>query len=880
MNRQTRRPRISGGNASGNRKELSVMYRHLKWKIAVLVFAILFSGVTVMPSFTDSLPGWWTKYLAPAALNLGLDLQGGMHLVLKVDIEKAKENTLELAAQDLKQALADKHISLVRTPGAGSRHEIVFTIPNTGAIDEVKKELDENFSSSLTYEIKHDKGSFPRIHLRLSKEKSDFIDDNAINQSLEVIRNRIDQFGVAEPVIVRQGTDEIVVQLPGVKDPERALRLIGQTAQLEFKLLYEEKGIDLNGLISQVKAAGKWKEGDGRRKLNIALEGKLPPNTEVYFEKRKDPQTGIERVTPLLIKSPVMMTGDMVQDARVMVGGTFNEPYVSLDLTGRGGRIFGEITERNVGKRFAIILDEMVKSAPVIQEKILGGRAQITGNFTYEEANDLAIVLRVGALPAPVEIVQNLTVGASLGRDSIQKGLMSGLLGAAMVLVFMIVYYRVSGLIADFALMLNVLLLFAGLATMNATLTLPGIAGIILSIGMGVDSNVLIFERMREEFAINKGLAAGIDSGYAMAFWSIVDSQVTTLITAMALFLFGTGPIKGFAVTLSFGIIFNLFTTLFGTRLIYDILIAGGRLKKLTFMSLVGKPKVDFMSIRKITFTISTVMVLIGLFAFVQIIRGKANLGVDFSGGTIVQYKAEKPFTLKEVRKALADAGIKGAMPQQVENENRLIVKFKKSRQTVGADSERITAALNKSLADKGFQEESRAEIGSSISTLLREKAIEAIIISLAGVLLYLAFRFDFRFGVAAAAATFHDVVVVLGLCYLLNVEMTLLIVTALLTLAGYSLNDSVVVFDRIRENMKKMKGSSFVDIINRSINDTLARTSITSLTTLLVLVALFVWGGSVIHDFSFALLSGIIVGTYSSIFIASPLLDVLGKRE
>ena len=533
-----------------------------------------------------------------------------------------------------------------------------------------------------------------------------------------------------------------------------------------------------------------------------------------------------------------------------------------------------------MGKRFAIILDGYVKSAPVIQEKILGGRAQITGSFTYDEANDLAIVLRVGALPAPVEIIQNLTVGASLGRDSIQRGLVAGLFGAALVLVFMIVYYRVSGIIADFALLINVLLLFAGLASMNATLTLPGIAGIILSIGMGVDSNVLIFERMREEFAINKGLASGIDSGYAMAFWSIVDSQVTTLITAMALFLFGTGPIKGFAVTLSFGIIFNLFTTLFGTRVVYDALLSGRRLKKLTFMSLVKNPNFDFMAIRKITFAISAIMVAIGLFSFVEILMGHANLGVDFSGGTIVQYKAQAPFTLKEVRGALANGGIEGAMPQKVENENRLIIKMKKSEEVVGSDSDRITTILNDKLADKKFVEESRAEIGSSISAVLREKAIEAILISLVGVLIYLAFRFDFRFGLAAAAATFHDVIVVLGLCWLMNIEMTLMIVTALLTLAGYSLNDSVVIFDRIRENMKKMKGSGFFEIINRSINDTLARTTITSLTTLLTLVALFVFGGSVIHDFSFALLSGIIVGTYSSIFIASPLLDVLGKKE
>ncbi len=854
------------------------MNKNLKWKIFLLIFTLIFSGMTVMPSFTDSLPKWWKSYLAPAALQLGLDLQGGMHLILRVDIEKAKENTLDLSAQDLKQVLADQHISLVRTPG-DNKKAIVFTIPNTGAIDQIKKELDKNFDS-LSYDIEQNPGSFPRITLRLSKEKIDFINDNAINQSLEVIRNRIDQFGVTEPVIVRQGADEIVVQLPGIKNPERAMKLIGETAQLEFKLLYDGGDVDLKSLISQAKKTGKWKEGEGRKKLNRVLENQLPANTAIYFEKRKDPQTGVERVIPLLIKSPIMMTGDMIQDARVRVGGTFNEPYVSLDLTGRGGRIFAQITEKNVQKRFAIILDGIVKSAPVIQEKILGGRAQISGSFTYEEASDLAIVLRVGALPAPVEIIQNLTVGASLGRDSIQRGLMSGLLGAALVLVFMIVYYRVSGLIADFALLINLLLLFAGLSTMSATLTLPGIAGIILSLGMGVDSNVLIFERIREEFALKKGLASGIESGYDMAFWSIVDSQVTTLITAMALFLFGTGPIKGFAVTLSFGIIFNLFTTLFGTRVIYNILLSGHRLKKLSFMSLIKNPKIDFMKISKITFAISGIMVAIGLFAFVEILIGNANLGVDFSGGTIVQYKAGKPFALKEVRAALADGGIDGAMLQQVENENRLIIRIKKSKEVVGSDSDRITAALSQRLGDKHFIEESRAEIGSAISATLRQEAIEAILISLAGVLIYLAFRFDFRFGLAAAAATFHDVIVVLGLCWLMNIEMTLMIVTALLTLAGYSLNDSVVVFDRIRENMKTMKGTSFFEIINRSINDTLARTTITSMTTLLVLVALFVMGGSVIHDFSFALLSGIIVGTYSSIFIASPLLDLLGKKE
>jgi SecD/SecF fusion protein len=581
-----------------------------------------------------------------------------------------------------------------------------------------------------------------------------------------------------------------------------------------------------------------------------------------------------------LIKSQVMMTGEMVKNAQVRVGGNFNEPYVGLDMTGRGGRVFGQITEKNVGKRFAIILDEVVRSAPVIREKILGGSAQITGDFTYDEATDLAIVLRVGALPAPVEIIQNLTVGASLGQDSIDRGLMSGLLGTVLVLVFMIIYYRLSGVIANFGLMLNIFMLFGGLAALGATLTLPGIAGIILSIGMAVDANVLIFERMREEFAIGKSVKSGVEGGFDKAFWTIIDSQVTTLITALALFMFGTGPIKGFAVTLSLGITFNLISTLFGTRLVYDVLHSKRLLKPITFFQFIKTPSFDYMGLKKITFVVSGVLCLIGIIAFVQVARGKANLGVDFSGGTLVQYKAEQPFTLQEVRKVLNENGMAGVSLQQVENENRLIVRLKQSKEAVGNLGEEISVIFNKDIPDKVFSMETQEAIGSSVSEVLRNKAMQAIAISLLGVICYLALRFDLSFGLAAAIATFHDVLVVLGVCWILNIEITLLIVTALLTLAGYSLNDSVVVFDRIRENMHKsdqgkIKLKKFSDIINLSINEVLGRTIVTSMTTALVLFALFFLGGTVIHDFSFALLIGLLIGTYSSIFVASPVLSL-----
>jgi len=461
---------------------------------------------------------------------------------------------------------------------------------------------------------------------------------------------------------------------------------------------------------------------------------------------------------------------------------------------------------------------------------------------------------------------------------------MSGLLGTVLVLVFMILYYRLSGVIANFGLVLNIFFLFAGLAALGATLTLPGIAGIILSIGMAVDANVLVFERMREEFAIGKSVKSGVEGGYDKAFWTIIDSQVTTLITALALFLFGTGPIKGFAVTLSLGISFNLVSTLFATRLVYDVLHSKRLLKPIKFFQFIKTPKFDYMQFKKITFSISGVLVLIGLIAFVQIARGKANLGVDFTGGTLVQYHADQQFSLQEVRKVLGENGLGDVSLQQVENENRLIVRLKKSEEKAFNLGEQVSAIFSETLPEKGFVMESQEAIGSSISAVLRNKAMQAIAISLIGVIFYLAMRFDISFGVAAAVATFHDVLVVLGICWLFNIEITLMIVTALLTLAGYSLNDSVVVFDRIRENMRKAekgiyKSKVFSDIINGSINEVLSRTIVTSLTTALVLLALFFLGGTVIHDFSFALLIGLIVGTYSSVFVASPVLSLWKKN-
>ena len=856
------------------------MPRMLKWKMALLAFLTLLSVLLVLPSFYPNLPSWYLKHIYGQRLKLGLDLQGGMHLVLQVDIDKAIQNALNARLKDLQQVLARKGIR-VKIGEAQEPHQAVLIFPSKEALARAKEIINQEFGSLKI--VREEEGKFPKLVVSLTEKQIAFIRENALDQCLEIIRNRIDQFGVTEPVIVKQGTDKIVVQLPGVKDPERALKLIGQTAQLEFHLVDEEAmaRIDLPGLIARAIKEGRLKPDASREEINRVLRPYIPPDDEIYFLVERDRQTGRVIKKPLLLKKRAVLTGDMVKTARVRIGGVYNEPYVALEFTDRGARIFARVTEENVGKRLAIVLDDVVRSAPVIREKIPGGQAQITGSFTYEEAADLAIVLRAGALPAPVKVIQNITVGPSLGRDSIKKGLISGLIGAAAVMLFMIIYYRFSGLVADVALILNVLMLLAVLSLFRATLTLPGIAGIILTMGMGVDSNVLIFERMREELGLGRPPRAAIVAGYDRAFWTIVDAHITTLITALALFLFGTGPIKGFAVTLSAGIVINLFTAIFGTRIVYDYLIAKGKTPKINFMTIIKNPRIDFMGARKIAAVVSGILVTLGLIAFVQISRGAANLGVDFAGGVMAYYRAEKPFSLDEIRKALKEAGITGFQLQDVKGENLLIVKLRRKAETVGDLEAKVREILKEKFPSYNFKLEAKEEIGSAISKELKRKALIAIAISLAGIIGYLAFRFNVSFGVAAAAATFHDVLAVLGLFYVLNREITLLLVTALLTLAGYSLTDTVVIFDRIRENIKRHRGKmSFVEIINRSVNEMLARTIITTLTTLLVILAILFFGGVVLRDFALALALGVIVGTYSSVFVASPIVYLWHKGE
>jgi preprotein translocase subunit SecD len=410
--------------------------------------------------------------------------------------------------------------------------------------------------------------------LRLNDKERSFIKDNAANQALETIRNRIDQFGVAEPTIHRQGQNEIVVQLPGVKDPQRAMELIGKTALLEFKIVNDDSPV-----ASQLPSSITL--GD-EEKILSQFADKVPADSQILFEKKVNKETGAVTKFPILVRKDAMLTGALLTEAKVTLDSQFSTPYVSISFNPEGAKRFEEVTGANVKKRLAIVLDNTVYSAPVIQEKIGGGNAQITGSYGMEEAKDLSIVLKAGALPAPLKMLQNVTVGPSLGSDSIEAGKMAGIAGTIAVAIFMIFYYRLSGVIADFALLLNIILLFGAMASLNATLSLPGIAGIILAIGMAVDSNVLMFERMRDELRAGKTPRSAVDSGYKKAFWTIFDSHITTLITAAVLYQFGTGPIKGFAVTLGLGVAINLYTALIGTKSVFDLINSNSDVKKLS----------------------------------------------------------------------------------------------------------------------------------------------------------------------------------------------------------------------------------------------------------------------------------------------------------
>ena len=682
------------------------------------------------------------------------------------------------------------------------------------------------------------------IHLTLRVDTSKLPENakfDAVSRAIEIIRNRIDQFGVAEPSIQAEGLDRIVVQLPGLTDRQRALELVGKTALLEFKVV-----------------------SDDSNALRAAVAGKTPEGYQLYKS---------EEGSDLLLEKETVLTGKYITNAKVDFG-QYGEPVVSLEFNSEGGKSFSDITGANVGRRLAIVLDDKVQSAPVINERIPSGRAQISGRFTADQAADLAITLRAGALPAPVIVEDDKTVGPQLGKDSIQQGIRAALVGFILVVLFMAIYYLLGGLIANFALFLNILIILAALSYFHATLTLPGIAGIVLTIGMAVDANVLIFERIREEQALNKPMAGALMAGYHKAFSTILDSNLTTLITAAILYFMGSGPVKGFALTLSVGLLASMFTAVFVTRAIFDLMLAKGGLKSLKMLHFLRKPpSIDYLKIRKICYLLSTIVIVAGLVIFVM--RGNKMFGVDFSGGTLLEYRFANSIGVDKVRKALNEVGLGTSIIQKVGDTNQIII-----RAPLNTDKA-IEDVIKKDFSGNPAELLRSENVGPIVGKELRVKALWATVLSLLGIWVYVIWRFDFKFAFGALLSLLHDALITVGCVAIAGREISVPVLAAVLTVLGYSINDTIVIFDRIREHRRTGVKETFEQAINASINQTMARTILTTLTVMLVVTSLYFFGGEVINDFAFTMLVGVVTGTYSTVYIAAPvLMDWPGSKK
>ncbi|MDP3730806.1 MAG: protein translocase subunit SecD [Candidatus Omnitrophota bacterium] len=730
------------------------MNKSLQWKLLGIIAISIACLWIIWPPFT--IKDKDGKVIQKGKINLGLDLQGGMHVVLRVDTAKVPLETRK----------------------------------------------------------------------------------DAIERAMEIIRNRIDQFGVGEMSIQRQGKDNIIVQLPGVTDRERALEIIGKTAHLEFKLVSDN--------VEYLKAAIDNKPVDGYELKYLEAEG-----------------SGRD---PILIAKDASLAGDLLVNAKTEFSSKgFGEPYVSLTLNSKGAQIFANVTATNVGKRLAIVLDGKVVSAPVIREAIPSGQAQISGNFSVEQANDLSVILRAGALPAPVVVEEERTVGPLLGADSIRSGLRATIIGGILVVSFMLFYYRLAGLVANMALILNILLIMACLALFKGTLTLPGIAGLILTIGMSVDANVLIYERIREELKLGKSLRAAIASGYHRALSAIVDSNLTTIVAAALIFKFGTGPIRGFAVTLTIGLIANLFTAVTCGRVVFEVMCDQFGLSKLRFMNIFRREtNFDFIGKRKICYIISLIFIAGSVVLFAM--RGDKNYGVDFSGGTLQQYLFENNIKIDAVRKILKDMGYGNASIQQYGNPKEIIIRTQENIAT------KLSETFREKAKDNPFQVLRVETVGSVVGQNLRINALLSLVLGLAGIAIYVMFRFDIKYGIAGVIALIHDVIVAIGAMALTHRQFDLTIVAALLTIAGYSINDTVVIYDRIRENLRLVKKGSFDEIVNLSVNQMLGRTVLTTGVTMLVVISLLFFGGEVLNNFSFCIFVGFLTGVYSTVYIASPM--------
>jgi SecD/SecF fusion protein len=682
--------------------------------------------------------------------------------------------------------------------------------------------------------------------------------EGAVSQAIEVLRKRVDAFGVAEPTFQAAGANRILIQLPGLSEADKseAQTNIQKSAYLEFRMVKD----DSDEIIKNNEP--------------------IPPGYEKL--RREEPQpNGPPTIEQIIVKKKPEhgLSGDIVENA-MAIRGNLGEPQIEFRLNSEGAKRFGEVTRNNIGQRLAIVLDRELYSAPVIQGAIETGSGQITGHFTVEQAQELANVLQ-NPLRAPLTIDSSYDVSPTLGADSIRSGIRASVMGVIFVSMFMLCYYLLAGIVANIALVTNIIILLGVMCSIGTTLTLPGIAGVVLTVGMAVDANVLIYERIREELAKGKSLRGAVAAGYARAFGTIFDSHVTTLISSIILIFMGTGEIKGFGVTLTIGVAASLFTALVVTRLIFNFLLDHNWIKTLRMFHLIRATKLDFMSLAKPAFILTWTIILIGM-GYGIFDRGSKLFGVDFAGGDSTKFNFTQKLDVEQIRSALTAAGEKDS---QIQYQKDVGGGTETLRVTTSIGSaKKVIQALTEKFPQAQFKAIEQQRVGAVMGEEIKRSAIIASLLSLFGILIYVAFRYEFYFAVGAVVAVIHDVFMTIG-CYCIangvsGREFNSTVVAAILTIIGFSTNDTIVIFDRIREDLKLGVRGSFKEIINQALNQTLSRTLITSGTVFLATTALYVFGGGVINDFAFTFLIGILTGTYSSIYIASALVLWLHKGE
>lgn len=666
-----------------------------------------------------------------------------------------------------------------------------------------------------------------------------------LDQAVEVIRKRVDYFGGGEPVISPVGNDRILVQIPGLDTAkiQEAREQLSRVAKLEFALVHPQNA----DMIRKIEAG----------------EGIIPPDYRMVVYKLPSVNGQKAGEEKLLVHKRPDITGDQITHAFAAFQ---NDWQVSLEMNPDGAKKFDQLAADHYQERFAILLDGAVQSAPSINAKYFGGRAMISGGRMGEtEARNLASVLE-NPLQTPVSIEEERSVSPTLGMDSIRASIIAGLIGLAITLLCVVVYYRFVGLIANLALLVNIVLLMGALTMFHFVLTLPGIAGIILTVGIAVDASVLIYERLREELALGKSLKVALQAAYDKAFSSIFDANVTTLITAAILFWMASGPVKGFAISLTLGILASLFTALIVGRSLLSWFVDTGRVKKITMLHLISSQHVNFMKKGPIAITLSIALILAGATAFV--IRGDRNFGVDFKGGDLLTLSSTQPVSVHDVREAIKPLHLDDAPIQQSQQAGKNYITVRSPINTSEAIQHQVTTAM----PNAGFTVERSERVGALVGGELAKSSLWALGIGILGILLYVTLRFELSFAVGAIVALLHDVLITVGVFSLLGRELTLTMVGAVLTIAGYSINDTIVVYDRIREGFASGRKGTAEQIMNESINQTLSRTLLTSGVTLIPIVCLYFFGGSVLRDFALAIIIGVVVGTYSSIFIASPI--------